>query len=61
MDRVPLSRARVQVEKDFADGALAAEVVKYYFPDLVDLKEYQLYQNVQDRVAQWKYVSLIGT
>jgi hypothetical protein len=42
------------VEKDFADGVLAAEIVKFYFPDIVDMRLYQGHQNVQDRIAQWK-------
>jgi hypothetical protein len=54
LDRVPLSRPRTSVEKDFADGCMAAEVVKFYFPSFVDLRDYQPSPNIQDRLAQWK-------
>lgn len=42
------------MEKDFSDGVLAAEIVKFYFPDLVDIREFRSYQNVQERISQWK-------
>lgn len=51
---MPLSKIRNNVEKDFADGVLAAEIVKFYFPDLVELKEYRDMQNIKERVHQWK-------
>ena len=54
LDRVPLSKPRNQVEKDFSDGVLAAEIVHHYFPELVDLKEYLPEQNIQERQSQWK-------
>ena len=54
VDSIPLSKKRGTIEKDFADGQLAAEIVEYYFPSYVDLKAYTTCQNVQDRIAQWK-------
>jgi hypothetical protein len=54
LDRLPLSRPRGQVEKDFSDGILAAEIIKYYFPDLIELKEYLPSQNIKERIALWK-------
>ena len=57
LDSLPLGIVRSQVEKDFADGCLAAEVVRLYFPDIVNMKHFTPAQNVQDRIAQWKLVS----
>lgn len=54
LDRLPLSKVRTAVEKDFADGLLAAEVVKFYLPELVELKEYRELNDVKERQAQWK-------
>lgn len=45
---------RKQVEKDFSDGVLAAEIVHYYFPQLVNLKEYRPWETIQERISQWK-------
>lgn len=56
LDRLPLSRARTNVEKDFADGLLTAEIVKFYFADLIDLREYREWHDVKERQSQWKYV-----
>lgn len=57
LDGLPLGIVRSQVEKDFADGCLAAEIVRLYFPDIVNMKLFTPAQNVQDRIAQWKLVS----
>lgn len=54
LDRVPLSRNRVQVEKDFADGLLAAEVVRFYFPSVVDMKSLRTAKNLNERQMQWQ-------
>lgn len=56
LDRLPLSRTRTNVEKDFADGCLVGEIVKHYFPTYVDMRDYQTLQNIQERVAQWTWV-----
>lgn len=40
VDTVPLSRPKKSINRDFSDGVLAAEVVAYYFPKLVDLHNY---------------------
>jgi hypothetical protein len=42
------------MEKDFADGCMAAEVVKFYFPSIVNLHDYRPSPSIQDRIAQWK-------
>jgi hypothetical protein len=40
VDTIPLTRAKKNISRDFSDGVLAAEVVAYYFPKLVDLHNY---------------------
>lgn len=58
LDRLPLSRARTNVEKDFADGLLTAEIIKFYFADLIDLREYHEWHDVKERQSQWKYAKI---
>lgn len=40
VDTIPLSKPKKNINRDFSDGVLAAEVVAYYFPKLVDLHNY---------------------
>ncbi|KAL3865296.1 hypothetical protein ACJMK2_006903, partial [Sinanodonta woodiana] len=40
IDRIPLSRPKKEIRKDFSDAVLAAEIIKHYFPKLVELHNY---------------------
>lgn len=55
LDSIPLSRPKGQIEKDFADGVLTAEIVKHYFPQIVDLRNYAQARNLQERMSNWRY------
>lgn len=57
LDRVPLSKPRSNVEKDFADGTLAAEIVRFYYPDLVDFRIIRPALSLQERTDQWKLLN----
>jgi hypothetical protein len=35
IDQIPLSRPKKRIEKDFSDGVMVAELIKYYFPSWV--------------------------
>ena len=54
VDEIPLSRPKRNMTRDFADGLLLAEVVKHYFPRLVELHNYPAAHSVQQRVVNWK-------
>ena len=54
LDSIPLSRPKGQIEKDFADGVLVAEIVKHYFPQIVDLRSYSIARNLQERMSNWR-------
>ena len=40
VDEIPLSRPKKNIARDFADGVLIAEIVKHYYPTLVELHNY---------------------
>ncbi|CAF1039864.1 unnamed protein product [Adineta steineri] len=40
IDSLLLSKPTTRFERDFADGTLVAEVIRYYFPDLIDIHNY---------------------
>ncbi|CAF4996732.1 unnamed protein product [Rotaria sp. Silwood1] len=53
IDQIPLSRPKKRIEKDFADGVMVAELIKYYFPSWVDLHNYAAANNTQQKLINW--------
>eukprot|EP00624_Nannochloropsis_granulata_P005529 evm.model.NODE_39505_length_72863_cov_22.203917.4 len=54
VDTIPLSRAKRNINRDFSDGVLAAEVIAYYFPRLVDVHNYTASSNTAQKLANWR-------
>ena len=40
IDSIPLSREKKNIARDFCDGVLTAEIMKHYYPKMVDLHNY---------------------
>ena len=40
VDEIPLSRPKKNIARDFSDGVLMAEIVKHYYPTMVELHNY---------------------
>jgi len=53
VDRVPMSRPKKNIGKDFSDGVLVAEIVKHYFPRLVDLHNYSPAAAFKQKMENW--------
>lgn len=53
IDQIPLSRPKKRIEKDFADGVMVAELIKYYFPTWVDLHNYPTANSTQQKLINW--------
>ncbi|XP_014667692.1 PREDICTED: sperm flagellar protein 1-like [Priapulus caudatus] len=53
IDKVPLSRVKRNLARDFSDGVLAAEVVKFFFPRLVEIHNYVSANSVNQKVDNW--------
>ncbi|XP_044132907.1 sperm flagellar protein 1 [Bufo gargarizans] len=53
VDKIPLSRPKRNVCRDFSDGVLTAEVVKNYFPKLVEMHNYVPANSAQQKVSNW--------
>eukprot|EP00667_Euglena_gracilis_P016005 EG_transcript_16669 len=54
VDEIPLSRPKRNIARDFSDGVLMAELVKHYFPRLVELHNYSGTQSVAQKVYNWE-------
>ncbi|CAF1644556.1 unnamed protein product, partial [Adineta ricciae] len=53
IDSLPLSRPKKRIERDFADGTLVAEIIRYYLPDLVEMHNYTPAHSIQPKKANW--------
>ncbi|XP_033956183.1 sperm flagellar protein 1 isoform X1 [Pseudochaenichthys georgianus] len=53
IDNIPLSRPKRHITRDFSDGVMAAEVVKYFFPKLVDQHNYISANSTQQKLGNW--------
>ncbi|PVD30448.1 hypothetical protein C0Q70_09714 [Pomacea canaliculata] len=57
LDRVPLTRPKKNLAKDFSDGVLVAEVIKYYFPRMVDLHNYSPAHADKQKMENWYHLN----
>lgn len=53
IDRIPLSRPKKNISKDFSDAVLCAEIVKHYFPRLVELHNYTPAAATKQKMENW--------
>jgi hypothetical protein len=59
VDEIPLTRPKRNISRDFADGVLAAEIIHYFFPNLVELHNYSNVNSVQQKSYNWKTLNSI--
>ncbi|XP_013403110.1 sperm flagellar protein 1 isoform X1 [Lingula anatina] len=57
IDGIPLSRPKRNITRDFSDGVLAAEVVKHFFPKLVDLHNYPASNATDQKETNWRLMN----
>ena len=65
IDKIPLSRPKKNISRDFSDGVLAAEVVSHFIPRLVELHNYTPASSTTQKITNWqtlnrKVLSKIG-
>ncbi|KAG8453270.1 hypothetical protein GDO86_000051, partial [Hymenochirus boettgeri] len=53
VDKIPLSRPKRNIARDFSDGVLAAEMVKFYFPKIVEMHNYVPANSTQQKLSNW--------
>lgn len=57
IDRIPLSRPKKNIAKDFSDGVLLAEVVKHYFPKMVELHNFSPSHSTRHKLENWSLLN----
>ncbi|ERE77988.1 disintegrin and metalloproteinase domain-containing protein 8 [Cricetulus griseus] len=60
LDRLPLSRPKRHLARDFSDGVLVAEIVKYFHPRLVDLHSYVPACSTDQKLSNWSLLNRQG-
>jgi len=51
--RVPLSRQKKRIERDFSDGYCVAEIIRHFLPELIELHNFTPAHNLQQKMANW--------
>ncbi|XP_034262075.1 sperm flagellar protein 1 isoform X1 [Pantherophis guttatus] len=57
VDGIPLSRPKRNITRDFSDGVLVAEVVKFYFPKMVEMHNYAPANSTQQKLSNWAHLN----
>ena len=58
IDSIPLSREKKNIARDFCDGVLTAEIMKHYYPKMVDLHNYPEASSTQLKLSNWNTLCL---
>ena len=53
IDEIPLSRPKRNITRDFADGAMLAEIINHNYPRLVELHNYPQAHSLQQKMTNW--------
>ncbi|VDQ11085.1 unnamed protein product [Trichobilharzia regenti] len=57
VDKIPLSRIKRNIARDFSDGVLMAEVMKYFFPKIVDVHNFPTCNSVESKRKNWQLLN----
>ena len=58
IDSIPLSREKKNIARDFCDGVLMAEIMKHYYPKMVDIYNYPEATSTQLKLTNWNTLCL---
>ncbi|KAL3317947.1 Sperm flagellar protein 1 [Cichlidogyrus casuarinus] len=53
VDKIPLSRPKRNISRDFSDGVMMAELIKHFFPKLVDLHNFPVCNSHDLKKKNW--------
>ncbi|XP_047667902.1 sperm flagellar protein 1 isoform X3 [Tachysurus fulvidraco] len=57
IDKIKLSRPKRNISRDFSDGVMAAELVKHFFPKMVDLHNYTPAHSTHQKLTNWNMLN----
>lgn len=53
IDKIPLSRAKKRIERDFSDGYCVGEIIRHFLPQIIELHNLTPANNLQQKLANW--------
>jgi hypothetical protein len=53
IDKIPLSRQKKRIERDFSDGYCVGEIIKYFLPNLIEMHNLTPAHNLQQKLSNW--------
>ena len=54
LDGIPFSKPKKNILRDFSDGVFIAEIMKMYYPELVQLHNYPAVSAQSAKFSNWK-------
>ncbi|XP_013885458.1 sperm flagellar protein 1 [Austrofundulus limnaeus] len=58
LDKIPFSRPKRKLRRDFSDGVLVAEVIKHFFPKFVDLSSLTVpFSSREEKLRNWSLLN----
>ncbi|KAM4729462.1 LOW QUALITY PROTEIN: sperm flagellar protein 1 [Anableps anableps] len=57
VDKIPFSRPKKNINRDFSDGVMVAEIIKHFFPKTVDLHNYSSSCKTQQKLSNWSLLN----
>jgi hypothetical protein len=53
IDKIPLSRQKRRIERDFSDGYCVGEIIKHFLPNLIEMHNLTPAHNLQQKLCNW--------
>ncbi|XP_033757015.1 sperm flagellar protein 1-like isoform X9 [Pecten maximus] len=57
VDSIPLSKPKKNITRDFSDGVQVAEIVKHFFPKMVELFNFRICNNTKQKMDNWELLN----
>ncbi|VDI05274.1 Hypothetical predicted protein [Mytilus galloprovincialis] len=57
IDGIPLSRPKRNIARDFSDGVLVAEIVRQYFPQIIQMHNYSPANSTPQKKENWNVLN----
>ncbi|THD27779.1 Sperm flagellar protein 1 [Fasciola hepatica] len=57
VDKVPLSRVKKNIARDFSDGVMMAELMKHFFPKYVNTHNFTACNSVESKKKNWQLLN----
>lgn len=57
VDEIPLSKPKRNIARDFSDGVCVAEILKHYFPKLVEIHNFPATNSSKQKISNWETIN----